>query len=107
MQALMWASSCVGIVMSIALLVVALVKVRKANSGAGMMLAGSGATTLLAMCCARGMAMYAETGGAETIFRVRGLLSAVAGIIAMGLLIAGFVVLAKAGKDAPAGGREA
>ena len=107
-RALMWGSSCVGILLSLALVAVALVKVRKANSGAGLMLAGSGATSLLTVCCTRGVGMYAEDGRiGASLWTVQSLLSVLASLIATALIIAGFVVLARAGKPVAAGGREA
>ena len=107
MQAFMWATSCVGIALAIALLVVALVKVRKASSGGGLMLAGSGAVTLLGLCCSRGIVSFAPRGGAEWIWTVQAFVPVLTGLVATVLLIAGFVTLARAGKPIAAGGRDA
>lgn len=107
MRALMWGSSCVGILLSLGLVVVALVKVRKASSTGGFLLAGAGATTLLSSCCRRAISMYSAPGGGESLWTVQSLLSLVSLILATGLLIAGFVMLARAGKPVAAGGREA
>lgn len=104
----MWASSCVGILLSLALVAVALVKVRKAHAGGGFMLAGSGATTLLTTCCNRGISAYAQSaGGVESLYTAQSLLSTLAGLVAAVLIIAGFAVMARSAKPAPVGGREA